>query len=225
MACAEQEAANYDQNDGADFCGSEKNLNSTAELDAEVVQSRDQKDDESRQRLSQSDCEIKLRNVARIQRRGHNWKEEAEKPQKSCGERGHRDWPVEKGTHPAEEKSPERAEPMIQINIRATCPGKRRAKLGIAKGTEEDDDAAKNPRNEDERHCSDCACHVARDKKNSRADRIADNDGRSCPEAKATDELRMFVWFRQRDGRRMGMRETTIGEDAGQRPRFGKIAL
>jgi hypothetical protein len=31
--------------------------------------------------------------------------------------------------------------------------------------------------------------------------------------------------FSQRDGRRMRMRETTIGEDSGQRPRFGKIAL
>ena len=167
MARAEQEATRDDQNDGGDFCGSEKNLNATAELDAQVVQSGHQKDDESRQRLSQGDREIKLRNVARVQRCGHYWKEEAEKPQKPRGERGHRDRPVEKGTHPAEEKSPQRAEPMVQIDIRATCPGKRGAKLGIAKRTEENDDAAENPCNEDERSCSDCAGHVARDKKNS----------------------------------------------------------
>ncbi len=51
VACAEDEAADDDQQDGTYFCGSEKDLNTAAEFDAEIVQSGDEQDDESGERL------------------------------------------------------------------------------------------------------------------------------------------------------------------------------
>ena len=70
------------------------------------------------------------------------WKDKSREAQKSCGERGDTNGAFEKRTHPAEEKSPERAEALVEVNIAAAGFREGGAKFRVAECAEEHDEPA-----------------------------------------------------------------------------------
>ncbi len=122
-------------------------------------------------------------------RSGDDREEESEEAQKSGGQCGHGDRALEEGTHPAEEKSPERPEAAGEVNVGAACFGEGGAEFGVAKGAEENDESADDPRGKDQSGGTDGASHVAGDQENAGADRIADDNGDRRPQTEATNQI------------------------------------
>ena len=128
--------------------------------------------------------------VGRKQGSGHDREEESEEAQESGRQRSHGYRAVEKRTHPTEEKSPERTEAPIQVNVVAAGFGKGCTQFGVAERAEEDDQAADDPGGENQGDRSDGAGHVAGDQKDAGTDHVADDDGGGRPEAETADEVR-----------------------------------
>jgi hypothetical protein len=66
-------------------------------------------------------------------------------PHETGRQRGHSDWPIEKRTHPAKEKTPERAEPPAKVDVGAAGLRKSRTEFGIAEGAQKHDEQAEDP--------------------------------------------------------------------------------
>src|SRR5579885_935907 len=128
--------------------------------------------------------------MAGVKRCRNDGKDKAEETQESSGKASHGDGTVEEGTHPTEEESPERAETLVQIDVWTASFGKSATQFCVTESAEENDDAAENPRNENERSRADSAGHIACDEKNSGTYGVADDDGGGGPEAETADEVR-----------------------------------
>src|SRR6266478_2395419 len=125
--------------------------------------------------------------MAREQGGGHNREEESEEPQKSSRQSSHRDRPLEKRAHPAEEESPQGTETAVEVDVRAACLGECRAQFGITESAKEHDETADNPRCKNQGGCADGAGHVTGDKKNARANGVANNDRSRRPQTQAAN--------------------------------------
>src|SRR5580700_12184543 len=103
------------------------------------------------------------------QRSGYRREYESKKAQKSSRQRSHGHGPFEKRTHPTKKKSPKWAEAAVQINIRASRFGKRRAQFGITEGAEKHDESAEKPGHEHQKDGTYHASHVAGHQKDAGA--------------------------------------------------------
>ncbi len=187
MPWAEKEATQNDEKDSADFYRSKNDLHCSAKFHAQVVDGSDEEDSECGEWLGEGENEFRTCGMDDKERSRYDWKQETEKTEKAGGERGHGDGTIQKSAHPTEKKSPEGTEAATEIDIRAARFWKHCAKLGIAKGTEQNDEASENPGNKNKRGRADGARHVAGDEKNSGADGVADDDSSRSPKAQAAD--------------------------------------
>src|SRR5262249_35209942 len=117
VLCAEEESTEDDQNDGPDFDNGEEYLNSASQSNTEIVDGGHDNDDNHGERLGQGESEIGRANVKRMKWRCDDREDEGKKAQKCSREAGHGDGAVEEGVHPAEEETPERAEPFGEVNV------------------------------------------------------------------------------------------------------------
>src|SRR5271170_6471690 len=124
------------------------------------------------------------------QRGGHHREKKSQEPQKSRGECGHSHWTLKKRAHPAEKKSPERAETAAEIDVRSAGFGERRAQLGIAESAKKYDESADEPGGKNQFDRADSPGHVAGDEENSRANGVADDDRGRRPQTQTTNQMR-----------------------------------
>src|SRR6266851_3503308 len=75
----------------------------------------------------------------------------------------------------------------IQVDVRAACLGECRAQFGITKGATQHDEPADDPSGKNQGGCADGAGHVTGDKKNARADGVANNDRSRRPQTQAAN--------------------------------------
>src|SRR5580704_7294702 len=123
---------------------------------------------------------------------GDDGEEESEEAQKTGGQRSHGDWALKKRTHPAEEKSPERTEAAIEVNVGAAGFGEGGAEFGITEGAREHNESADDPRGENQSSGAHDASHVAGNQENASTDGVANDDGRGGPQAEAANQVGML---------------------------------
>jgi type I restriction enzyme M protein len=176
IATLDAESANNEQ-DRAHLQERQQNLDRTTHSHTEVIDSRHHHNYQRRHWLGRGEGELVAPKVSYEQRRGQHGEQESQKSHEPGSQGSHGYRPLEKRTRPPKEKSPERAEAPAEVDIGASCLRKCRAQFGVAKSTQEHDQPTEDPCGQNKCGGADGTCHVAGDKKNPGADRVANNNG------------------------------------------------
>src|SRR5262249_4475634 len=152
-----------------DFDGREKDLNATAEAHAKVVDPCNHNEPEHRERLRPSELKIVGRNpVGKAGNRDVHGKkgnsergaEATQEAHHTCGDRSGRARTAHDRMHPAEEKSPNRAEAAAKVCILTACFGNGRSELSIRERAKDGEDRASDPRGKNDGNEATFARHL-----------------------------------------------------------------
>ena len=145
MRPSEQNTGNDNHQDRSHLQAGQQHLDGSTQTHAQIIDCGDGQHHQGGQRLRGSESKFLISQVAREQGGAHDGENESQESEESCCQSGHGYRPLEKRTHPAQEKPPERTEARVQIDVRASGFRECRAQFGIAESAEQHDETTRNP--------------------------------------------------------------------------------